>query len=488
MDVKAELVRVVGSENVLDSPDVLEAYSKDYSLNQPSLPNYVVRPGSIEGIQGIMRFADGQRIPVVPSSSQVHFYGATIPGQGGIILDLRRMNRILDINERDRTVRIEPGVTWEQLQTELEGKGYRMVIPLFPHPLKSVITTWLEMEYPVISVFEYGMPLQSMRLVWANGDIYTTGSASVTTFGQPGCVATGVNPTGPGSLNFFQLLQGAQGTMGVTAWAMFKFEELPRLGKTFFIPTHNLEEAIEPVYKIQRRKIGCEFLLLNNLNLATILAENWPEDFEHLRQILPPWTAIMILMGLHRRPEEKIEYEEEALREVMKLDFQDLELSTALRGVPALERRLPQMLRRPWPKDKTYWKHCYKGGCQDLFFITTLDKAPQFVEIVNEVAGRNEYPLSDIGCYIQPIENARACHCEFNFYYNPDNPAEVEKIYRLYNEAAQALLEWGAFFSRPYDILADMVYQRTADYTASLKKMKTIVDPNNILNPGKLCF
>lgn len=488
MNIRAELERLIGSENVFDSPEFTEAYSKDYSLTRPSLPNYVVQPKETTEIQGIMRLANEHRIPVIPSSSQVHFYGATIPSQGGIILDLRRMNRILNINEVDMSVQIEPGVTWQQLQTALTEKGYRCIIPLLPHSLRSVLTTWLEVEYPVSSVYEYGMPLQSMHIVWADGEEYTTGSASVTTFRQPGCYATGVNPQGPGAINFFKLFQGAQGTVGIVTWAMLKFEEMPRLDKAFFIPTERIEDAIEPMYKIHRRRISSEFLLLNNFGLAAILAENWPGDFERLRQTLPPWTTILILSGLRRRPEEKIEYEEEALREIMKSEFPALELLTVLPSVPTLERRLPQMLRQPWPKEKTYWKHNYKGGCQDLFFITTLDKVPKFVQAVSNLAGKRQYHASEVGCYIQPIENARACHCEFNFYYNSDDPVDREKIWRLYEESARTLLDMGAFFSRPYGILADMVYSRATSYTEALKKFKNLVDPNNIMSPGNLCF
>lgn len=488
MGIKKELVQVVGKEHVSDDLQTLKEYSRDYSLTQPSLPNYVVWPKNPEEIQGIMRLADRKKIPVIPSSSRVHFHGATIPSQGGIILDLSRMNKILNINEVDGSVRIEPGVTWEELQAKLEEMGFRCIIPFCPHPARSVLTSFLEMECPVVSFFEYGMPLQSMGVVWANGERYTTGSASVGRFGQPDCFASGVNPQGPGAIDFYRLFQGAQGTMGVVTWAMVKIEPIPALNKTFFIPAMEVTEIIEPLYAIGRRKIGYECLVLNNVNLAAILSESWPADFERLRESLPAWTIILVLGGLRRRPKEKIEYEEEALREIKSSIFPSLDLLASLPGLARVEGKMPKMLRSAWPSEKTYWKQAYKGGCQDLFFITTVDRVSQFVETVYEQANNYQYPAADVGCYIQPIENARACHCEFSFYHDPHDPESVGQIRALYAETAKILLDMGAFFSRPYGLLADIVYSKSSGYTAALKRFKGIIDPNGIMCPGNLCF
>ena len=66
--------------------------------------------------------------------------------------------------------------------------------------------------------------------------------------------------------------------------------------------------------------------------------------------------------------------------------------------------------------------------------------------------------------------------------------AEVDRIKDLYSGAARVTLDMGGFYSRPYGPVADMVYQRTADYTAELKKVKKLMDPNNIMSPGRLCF
>jgi FAD/FMN-containing dehydrogenase len=275
--------------------------------------------------------------------------------------------------------------------------------------------------------------------------------------------------------------------MGVVTWGVIKFEHLPRLSKAFFIPFEKLDEAIQPLYRIQRRMIGNECFLLDRVNLATILADDWPADFKPLIKSLPEWSLILILSGAPRRPEEKIAYEEKALREI-GAQFPGIALLDSLPGVPRAERELPELLRKPWTKDKVYWKHRLKGGSQDLFFIAKLSKIPEMAERVNQLAQKFDYPSDEIGGYIQPIEQGRACHGEFNFYFDPNSPDEVAKCQALYFESAKSLFEAGAHFSRPYGILAEIVYQKATSYTIMLKKVKNIFDPHNIMNPGKLCF
>jgi FAD/FMN-containing dehydrogenase len=77
---------------------------------------------------------------------------------------------------------------------------------------------------------------------------------------------------------------------------------------------------------------------------------------------------------------------------------------------------------------------------------------------------------------------------EFTFFYDPAKAAEKMKISDLYRNVAASLLSQGAFFSRPYGELANMVYERAASYTMALKRLKKVFDPKNIMNPGNLCF
>lgn len=486
MSIKEELLRLVGPESFTDDPAVLKAYSTDFSLVPPGAANYVVKPKKTEEVHDVIKLANAHSIPVVPVSSRVHFHGTTIPKQGGIILDLTGMNNVLEIDALNKRVRIEAGVTWEQLTSELAKKGFRMVMPLLPHPLRSVVTDYLEREVLINTVYDYGEPLQSMEVVWPTGEVFRTGSASVT--GYPDSPSKGANPSGPG-LDFYRFLQGAQGTMGVVTWANLKIEYLPKIDKILFAPVDDLDYAIEFLYRILRIRIGQECLLLNSINLATIIADDWHSDFEKLRASLPPWTLILVISGFQRRPEEKIQYEEQALEEILRNEFPEIHIADHLPGSPGLGKKLLPMLRKPWPEQVTYWKQRPKGGCQSLFFITKPTWVSEFVGEIEEIAARHGYPMADIGGYLQPIEHNRACHLEFNFFYDPASHSEVERVRGLYGEAVKVLLGEGALFTRPYgEELTQLVYEKAADYTMTLRRVKNIFDPNNIMNPGNLCF
>jgi len=93
-----------------------------------------------------------------------------------------------------------------------------------------------------------------------------------------------------------------------------------------------------------------------------------------------------------------------------------------------------------------------------------------------------------MGIYLQPTNQGHNCHCEFNLTYDPADSREVEKVKWLVTEGAKSLMDMGGFFSRPYGPWADLAYNRDAVTKESLLKLKGIFDPNNIMNPGKLCF
>lgn len=486
MQIKEELTNIVGAENVSDDPQVLLSYSADCSLSTPRSPNYVARPKNTGEVQGIVKMANQNGVPIVPSSSGIHFNGNAIPNLGGILLDLRRMNKILEIDFPNKMVRVEPGVTWGQLQTEVAKQKMMGLCTLLPHAEKSVLTSHLEREPMLIPKFEYAGAMVTMEVVFPDGQAFRTGSACVPGFGETS-LAEGVNPGGPGYLSYNWLVQGAQGTMGVVTWAKIKMAPKPKIDKTFFIPYDNLDEALQLVYNVQRRMLGEECLILNNVNLATILAKKWPGDFETLVRVLAPWTVILVSGGGWRRPEEKIEYEEEGLREAAA-ELQIPELPTSLPGLPGIERELPGMLRNAWPEKKTYWKFARKGACQDIFFYTTLNKASDFVEVMGQVAAENGYCIDDIGIYIQPMEYGRSCHFECSLPYNPADPEEMAMVSHIYAEAAETAMDMGGFFSRPYGVVADMVYGRASGYNAAMKKVKGLFDPNNIMSPGRLSF
>lgn len=485
MNIFSELSKIVGENYVSCEEEVLAKYASDYSFSPPRFPFAVCWPKTAEEISEILKWCNRDRVPVVPVSSRIHFFGATIPEQGGIILDLTRMTNIHEIDTENRFVRFEPGVTWEMLVKELKGRGMRVIMPLTPPAQRSPLTDVLEREVPTNTVYDYGEPMQSVEVVWPTGEIFRCGSASVNGF--PESKSRGVNPSGPG-IDFYRFIQGAQGTMGIVTWMSMKIESIPRIDKVYFGRVKDLSYAIEFLYRILPRRIGQECLLLNNVSLALLLAKKIPEDFELLRKELPPWTLILVISGLLRRPEEKIAYEEKFLTEVIRNEFPKMELKENLPELGVATSEVLKLLREPWPEERPFWRLSLEGGFKSIFFITKPVKAPMFMDLIDSIAMKFGYPPHMIGRYIQPIEHNRACQLQFDFFFDPKDKEKIAGMNSMVKEACISIMEKGGFFTRPYGELSKIVYERAASYTATLKRLKKIFDPNNIMNPGKLCF
>jgi hypothetical protein len=288
-------------------------------------------------------------------------------------------------------------------------------------------------------------------------------------------------------MSYDTFLYGSQGTIGVVTWGVVEIEEKPTMSKVFFIPATSLDQLVEPAYQILRAGICNECMILNDVNLAAILA-NSPDQLQSLKATLPSWTLVLVQRALKRRPEEKMAYQADALRQMMSATFRSLDLWETLPGVVAAEKVLPEMLRKPWPKEKTYWKHAYRGGCEDLQFMTTLERMVWYPSEVEAVAAEYQYATADIGVYIQPVQDGHACQMQFSFFYDPEDAAEKAIIREMRRQATSAVMARGAYITRPYPVIADLVYQKYGEYAALLKRFKKHFDPNGILNPGNLCL
>jgi FAD/FMN-containing dehydrogenase len=482
--LKKRLEAIVGPENVLTQHQDLERYARDESIFKGTLPSFVVRPGRADEVREVIRLANQVKGPVIPVSSGLHFHGTTLPTQGGLVLDLGRMNRIIEVDIRNRRAMIEPGVKWGPLQDHLRNLGMAAMNPLFPNPEQSVVTSCLERHPLLIPKFEYAEPIQTLEVVLPAGDLLRTGSAA-----SPGApfdtVADMVCPYGPG-LDFYRLFQGAQGTLGVVTWMNIKIEYFSALRKTYYVQSEDLRPLLSFVHKVQRLMIGNECFLLKRPDMAAVASGGDPDRMARLSGALKRWTALIQIAGARWRPEERIRYQEKAFLEIGR----DLGMTAQTFLTPARieSDTLESGLREPWPEGKPYWKYLHTGACHEIAFHTTADRLPQILSGSEALLRKEGFSEDQVGVYIQPLEYGRAYACQLHLFYDPAEEPGAKQIADLDPLLNRHLLLSGALFNTPHGAQADLTYDHAAMVTETLKKVKKIFDPLGIMNPGRLCF
>jgi FAD/FMN-containing dehydrogenase len=485
---KEALGRIVGSMNVVDDPAVLAAYANDESLVSPVVPWFVVRPGNADEVQRLVVWANETGTPLVAvSSGPPHFHGDTVPSAPeAVIVDLGRMRAIKRIDRRNRIAVIEPGVTYAELDAALGDRGLCIPRPLSPRANKSVVASLLERQPTLTPRLQYSLPepLRACGVVWGTGEIAFTGEAgggplSLDEQWQRGQAQ--VDPKGPLATDLVRLLTGAQGSMGIVVWASVRLQLLPAAHRFRFVPAREIGDLLEFCHRLGRTRLGDEVVLLNAAQFARLVAKDAGEA-ARLAQGLPPWCVVIGLGGAAFFPEERVA--------VAEKDLESLVQAWGLRLLPGLPGVGSAELARTFRGccEGTHWKLREKGGATEIFFLTTLDRVPGFIDAVNVVARTHRYPTDAIGVCVQPQHTGTAQHVEFTLPFDPRNRADVATARGIHDQASRALAREGAYFSRPYGAWADLVYSRDASARAVLRTAKRIVDPNNILNPGKLCF
>jgi hypothetical protein len=482
--IEVGLGNIVGEQYVLTNPEILGGYS---GKPEGKKPECVVQPAATDEVQKIVRWANEYQVPLVPvSSGPPHFRGDSDPEvEGAVIIDMTRMNKIIRVNAANRVAIVEPGVTYNQLQSELAKNDLCAYMPLLPRNTKSVLASVLERE-PILMPgvhFDSTDPMLCAEIVFGTGDRMRTGEAAGpdTLEEQWKIGKAQISPFGPTQMDPQRLVSGAQGPIGILTWMSIKCRFISTKSKAFFIPSEHLDPLIQLSYYLTRIRFSGNIFILNRINLACLM-EPTPGNIVTRATNLPEWVMFISCEGYGPLPEEKVDYLEVDLREAAS--SKGMEIFRELKEVSAED--FANLLRKP--SEEPYWKLRFGGGFEEIFFLTTQGMTSQFARLVNELAERLDFPKGNIGAYIQPVVQGTSCHCEFDIYYDPNNRGETDNAKRLIDEALDLIGDSSAFISRPYGKWADVAYRRAQDTADMQKKVKHIFDPKWILNPGKLCF
>jgi hypothetical protein len=476
------LIKICGSKNVCNNTEILEEYSKDMSFIIGKAPRLVVWPSKADQILKIIKLANQMKFPVIPisSGSHVRYYGITIPKKENcVIIDLSRMKKIISIDKKNRVIIIEPGVTFGQLIPMLEKYNLKLSIPLFPRCNISVLASFLEREPPTTPRYHWDSsdPLLCIEVIFGTGDLFRTGSAA-----GPGTIKdqkskgiAQVNPMGPTQFSLFRVIQGAQGSLGIVTWVSLKVELKPTVQKVFRVGSEDLQELLNLQRELIKYRLCDETFILNDLNFASLLKKTRLE-IEHMVPTISKWTLIYVISGRGELANEKINYLEGDIKEIL-IKFN---LANKIINNDNINSAIIELISKV---DLNSWKDRFSGAHCSFFFLSQYEKIQEHISRVQSSGFEN------IGVYLQPLNQGTSNHCEFNFFYDPKDKARLSSLKDLIFQTTTTLMDNGAFFNRPYDIWSKEVYKRhQGATTVALKKLKSIFDPNNILNPGVLCF
>jgi FAD/FMN-containing dehydrogenase len=481
------LAGIAGAENVKEDEATLKHYAGDMSFVQALKPRYVVKVHSTDDIQKLVKQSRENLTPLIPvSSGEPHFRGDTVPGAAeGIIVDLSEMKKIIMVDRRNRSTMFEPGVTFGELIKAVGKKGLRLNLPLLPRRSKSVVGSLLEREPVIMPKYHWDIsdPTNCFEVVFGTGDIFRTGAAAGPGSIEEQWAAGGAQKeaAGPSSSSWYRVIQGSQGTMGIVSWATARCELVPSLEQPFMVCSDQIDKLLDLMHWLIRLRLVNECFILNGLNLAIILSGK-ERSIEALKKKAPRWVLFFNIAAYEYLPEMRVAGQVEDMNRIAKkLDLDPVEELGDITADDILEK-VQQ------PSKEPYWKLREKGSCQDIFFITTNDCVAQLIETMNGEAKKYGYDAARMGHYLQPIVQGVNCHCEFNLFFDPEDAVESEKVRQICLNAPQILMDKGAFFSRPYGESARMIMNRDAATVTALHKVKSILDPDKIMNPGKLCF
>ncbi|MFT4094492.1 MAG: FAD-linked oxidase C-terminal domain-containing protein [Niabella sp.] len=250
---------IVGSENVFTDEDALQHYAHDETETLSFKPHVVLKPRSSQQISEILQICNEHRIPVTPRGAGTGLSGGALPYLGGVVLATEKLNKILDIDERNLQVTTEPGVITEILQKTVAEKGL-----FYPPDPASKGSCFIGGNISENSggprAVKYGVVkdyVLNLEVVLPTGEIIWTGANVLKN-------ATGYNLT--------QLIVGSEGTLGIVTKIVLRLIPLPKHDLLILAPFNNLEKACEAVSAIFRAGFTPSALELMEIDALKIVS------------------------------------------------------------------------------------------------------------------------------------------------------------------------------------------------------------------------
>jgi len=263
-----KLEKIVGRENLVLDPDKMLDYSHDeFSLAEIArLPELVVKPRSTEEVSEILRLAEREKIPVTPRGGATGLCGGCVPSQAGIVLSLDKMKRIVEVDRENQMAVVEAGVTLKDFYEAVEEAG--LFFPPHPGEESAMFGGLVSTNAGGSRAVKYGVIRNYVRGL----EVVLPGGAIIRLGGKLMKSSTGYN--------LLNLMVGSEGTLGVITQATIQLMPPSPATRSLIIPYDELEDAIETVPLLSRKKIlpmAVEFMEREVVQITEeFLKKKWP--------------------------------------------------------------------------------------------------------------------------------------------------------------------------------------------------------------------
>jgi glycolate oxidase len=448
--VLKELKSIVGPANFSTSPEELVVYSYD-ATRRESLPWVVVRPCSSQEISEILRLANQERFPVVPRGAGTGMSGGSVPIQGGVVLSLERMNHILEIDERDFIAVVEPGVITGDLQREVESRG--LFYPPDPASRKFCTLGGNVAECAGgLRAVKYGVTkdyVLGLEVVLPTGEIITTGARTVKS-------VAGYDLT--------KLIVGSEGTLGVVTRITLRLLPLPETVRTLAAFFSEVPVAAKTASTIMAS--GVLPRALEFVDQAALMAVE-----SYLKEDLSHGAAAMLLVEVDG-PAESTARDADQIAEIMMRS-----------GAARVDRAESDSEReRLWKARRSISPALYTIKPRKLNedIVVPRSRIADSLQEIAAIAARH-------GLLIVNFGHAGDGNIHTNIMFDDADQPKAEAAVK---EIFAAILNLGGSITGEHGIgLSKAAYlpmELGPETIAAMKRIKHALDPNNILNPGKI--
>ncbi len=448
-----ELRAIVGPENIATEKQDLICYGYD-ATQMEFLPSAVVHPANAEETAAVLRLANQRRFPVFPRGAGSGFTGGALPKAGGVVLVTTRMNKILRIDTENLIAEVEPGVVTEEFQKAVEKLG--LFYPPDPASLKfSTLGGNVAENAGGPRCVKYGVTkdfVMGLELVLPTGEIIRTGTETYK-------AVVGYDLT--------RLLCGSEGTLGIITKIIFKLLPLPEAKKTMLTIFDSIDGAAQAVSTI----IGAKIIptTLEFMDYATLQCVE-----KRFNLGVPPEGRAVLLIEVDG-DRELIEKQAARIHDLIKplglVQFRAAQDNAESEALWKVRRLVSPSLRDVNP-------HKFN---EDI--VVPRSKVPVVIRQIEKIQQKYDIPIVNFG-------HAGDGNIHVNVMINKEVPGQEEKAEAALKEIFQAALDLNGTMSGEHGVgLAKQPYIEMELNPVQIRTMQCIklaLDPNNILNPGKI--